>query len=84
MLEINVEADLAAVTAQIGALVEETNKMTQSRDTLIQQVQNLSGIAMYLRGKLPTDEPAMAPTEMEPDISFERTEAYPEEGGESV
>jgi len=32
------------------------NKVSAARENLIQQVQNLNGVAMYLRGKLPPEE----------------------------
>ena len=56
MPEINVEADLGAVSEQIGKLVEELNKVSQARENLVQQVQNLNGVAMYLRGKMESPE----------------------------
>jgi hypothetical protein len=84
MLSIDVEADLNAVNAQIGSLVEELNKINASRETLVQQLQNLSGVAMYLRGKAPVEEGASDITdEVTPDNSFERTDEYPEESKES-
>ena len=59
MPEINVEADLGAVSEQIGKLVEELNKVSQARENLVQQVQNLNGVAMYLRGKINSPEAVM-------------------------
>jgi hypothetical protein len=56
MPEINVEADLTSVNEQIGKLVEELNKVNSARENLIQQVQNLNGVAMYLRGKIQPEE----------------------------
>ena len=78
-MEVDVQADLNAVNDQITKLVEELNKVSAARENLIQQVQNLNGVAMYLRGKLPSDEetaPSMlGPTESEKD--FERDVEYP-------
>jgi|TARA_R110000751_G_scaffold33819_2_gene84030 chromosome segregation ATPase len=67
MAEINVEQDLNAVNEQTAKLVEELNKLNSARDTCIQQIQNLQGIAMYLRGKAPVEE---TPVNEVPDIDF--------------
>ena len=56
MADIDVQTDLNAVNDQIGKTVEELNKLTSARDQMIQQIQNLNGVAMYLRGKLPSEE----------------------------
>lgn len=72
MLDIDVEADLNSVNDQIGKLVEEVNKINQARETLIQQLQNLNGVAMYLRGKLAPDSSVDAE-------SVERSVGIPEE-----
>ena len=89
MSEINVKDDLNAVNDNITKLVDELNKVNAARENLIQQVQNLNGVAMYLRGKLPPDEaqtpaPEMVPENMEPSTevdenSLERTTEYPDE-----
>ena len=76
MPEINVEQDLNAVNDQIGKLVEELNKVNSARENLIQQVQNLNGVAMYLRGKMPPEEVAEI-DEVETETSVERTDEYP-------
>ena len=83
-MEVDVQADLNAVNDQITKLVEELNKVSAARENLIQQVQNLNGVAMYLRGKLPTDEqqesPLMTPApeaEAEVGEEFERANEYP-------
>ena len=82
MPEINVEQDLNAVNDQIGKLVEELNKVNSARENLIQQVQNLSGVAMYLRGKIdPSSADVQAPNEekVQQDIeeAFDRSVEYP-------
>ena len=59
MPEINIEADLEAVSEQIGKLVEELNKVNQARESLVQQIQNLNGVGMYLRGKINSPEAVM-------------------------
>ena len=45
-MDINIDEDLAAVTKQIDDLVKQLNDVTAQRDQLMQQVQNLNGIAM--------------------------------------
>ena len=55
-MEVNIQEDLNAVNDQITKLVEELNRVSAARENLLQQVQNLNGVAMYLRGKLPPEE----------------------------
>ena len=50
-MDINIQEDLAILNDQIGKYVEELNKLNQQRDNLLQQIQQLNGAAMYLRGK---------------------------------
>jgi len=82
-MEVNVQEDFKAVNDQLQKLVDELNKVSQAREQLMQQVQNLNGVAMYLRGKLPPEE---LPTdegletvsiEDEPVDSLERSNEYP-------
>lgn len=77
MPEINVEADLNAVNEQISKLVDELNKVNQARDSLVQQIQNLSGVAMYLRGKMPQSETVEGSSD--DNESVERSVGVPEE-----
>ena len=56
MSEIDIQADLNAVNDQITKMVEELNRISSSRDQMFQQIQNMNGVAMYLRGKLPPEE----------------------------
>ena len=51
MVEIDINSDLAAVTEQIQKGIEELQELDGKRQTLAQQIQNLNGVAMYLRGK---------------------------------
>ena len=51
MVEIDVNSDLAAVTEQIQKGIEELQELDGKRQQLAQQIQNLNGVAMYLRGK---------------------------------
>ena len=70
MAEINIEQDLNAVNEQLAKMVEELNKINSAREAIIQQIQNLQGVGMYLRGKSPAEEVVTAPTEAELDIDF--------------
>ena len=77
-MEVNVQEDLNAVNDQLQKLVEELNKISSARENLIQQVQNLNGVAMYLRGKLPSEEMEPQPVmEEESEDSLERSNEYP-------
>ena len=51
MAEIDIPQDLAAVVKQIEKGLEELKELDSKRQTLAQQIQNLNGVAMYLRGK---------------------------------
>ena len=53
MVEIDISSDLAAVTEQIQKGIEELQELDGKRQTLAQQIQNLNGVAMYLRGRKP-------------------------------
>ena len=75
MAEINIPNDLEQVNSQLEQLVAQLNKLNTDRENLMQQIHNLNGIAMYLRGKQP-DEPS--PNEIVED-SLERSEGYPNE-----
>ena len=56
MAEVNVEQDLDAVTGQLQKLIAELQELDQNRVQIAQQVQNLNGVAMYLRGKQPVED----------------------------
>ena len=73
MPEIDVEQDLAQVNQQLEELVAQANTLNTQRETLMQQIHNLNGIAMYLRGKQ-SDNGVSTPEE------FELTEEFPPEG----
>ena len=77
-MDINIQDDLNAVNDQLTTIVEELNKVNQTREQLVQQVQNLNGIAMYLRGKLPPEEGGEE-NENSTDViaEVERTDEYP-------
>ena len=56
MAEVNVTQDLEAVTGQLQTLITELQDLDQKRVQIAQQIQNLNGVAMYLRGKQPAEE----------------------------
>ena len=72
MTETDVQTDLNAVTDQLTKLVDELNKINTAREQLVTQIQNLNGVAMYLRGKLPEGIQEQAV-----DDSVERQDEYP-------
>jgi len=79
-MEVNVMEDLNAVNDQLQKLVEELNRVSAARENLMQQVQNLNGVAMYLRGKLPPEEQPVADKAIEEedvDKTLERVNEYP-------
>tara|TARA_R110002020_G_scaffold130519_1_gene292047 strand:+ start:398 stop:619 length:222 start_codon:yes stop_codon:yes gene_type:complete len=71
-VDIDINSDLEQVTTQIEAMVGQLTKLNNDRDSLAQQIHNLNGIAMYLRGKQ-TDQPGV------PEVA---TEEYPPPEGE--
>ena len=72
MTETDVQTDLNAVNDQLTKLVDELNKINTAREQLVTQIQNLNGVAMYLRGKLPEGIQEQAV-----DDSVERQAEYP-------
>ena len=78
-MEVDVQADLNAVNDQLQKLVEELNKVSAARENIIQQVQNLNGVAMYLRGKLPPEEQEAQEGTISAveDENLDRTDEYP-------
>ena len=64
MADIDIAQDLATVSEQIQKAVAELQELDSKRQTLVQQIQNLNGIAMYLRGKENPD-----PAEVTSDFS---------------
>ncbi|SVA70201.1 uncharacterized protein METZ01_LOCUS123055 [marine metagenome] len=55
MAEIDVPQDLVAVTEQMQKAITELQELDSQRQMLAQQIQNLNGVAMYLRGKTPPE-----------------------------
>ena len=74
MPEIDVEQDLVQINTQLEDLVAQANKLNQDREALMQNIHNLNGIAMYLRGKQQEGESTNGVAE-----DFARSEGYPEE-----
>ena len=70
--EVDIQADLNAVNDQLTKLVDELNKINTAREQLVTHIQNLNGVAMYLRGKRPE-----AAQEQAVDDSVERQDEYP-------
>ena len=73
MPEIDVEQDLVQVNQQLEQLVAQANELNTQRESLMQQIHNLNGIAMYLRGKQQAEE-----QEEESGKEHERTDGYPD------
>ena len=73
MADIDVAQDLGQVTTQLEELVGQLNALNTQREQLTQQIHNLNGIAMYLRGKQ-QENGEVTPEE------FELTEEFPPEG----
>jgi len=78
MADIDVEQDLTQINTQLEQLVAQANELNQQRETLMQQIHNLNGIAMYLRGKQQENEPESTNGTVDVD-SLERSEQYPPE-----
>ena len=78
LTETDVQTDLNAVNDQLTKLVEELNKINSAREQLVTQVQNLNGVSMYLRGKLPPEEQDEIDGTTS-DVDVERTDEYPVE-----
>mgnify|MGYP003153605585 CR=1 FL=1 len=77
MPDIDVQQDLTQINAQLEELVSKANELNTQRETLMQQIHNLNGIAMYLRGK--QEEAPESTNGVVDENSFERSEGYPEE-----
>ena len=75
MADIDLEQDLAQVNQQLEQLVAQANELNTQRESLMQQIHNLNGIAMYLRGKQQENESPNGVVEE----NLERSEGYPEE-----
>ena len=58
MPDVNIEQDLESVMSELSRLVAEAQKLEATKTQLTQQIQQLNGVAMYLRGKQPVTEQA--------------------------
>lgn len=77
-MEVDVKEDLGSINDQLGRLAQELDKINNSRNNLISQIQNLQGAAMYLRGKLPPEERQEVVDQKEGSTEdFERSAEYP-------
>jgi cell division protein FtsB len=81
-MDINIQEDLAILNDQIGKYVEELNNLNQRRDVLSQQIQQLNGAAMYLRGKSDPEGLIEAQISQEED-DLTRSVEYPNEDNTS-
>ena len=59
--KIDISADLEVVTVQLDRGIEELQELDNKRQQLAQQIQNLNGVAMYLRGKEKSEETPFTP-----------------------
>ena len=57
MTEIDVAQDLNTVAEQVQKLNTQLQEINNQRTVLVQQIQNLNGVLMYLRGKEVDFEP---------------------------
>ena len=73
MADIDVEQDLTQINTQLEQLVAQANELNTQRETLMQKIHNLNGIAMYLRGKQQAEQ-----QEEESGEEHERTDGYPD------
>jgi len=69
MADVNVEQDLESVVAEINKLVSELQTIENTRAQLTQQIQQLNGVAMYLRGKQPEAVEAEVKEQAEPETT---------------
>jgi|TARA_R110000824_G_scaffold17214_1_gene70193 hypothetical protein len=69
MAEVNVGQDLESVMGEINRLVAEAQTVEATRTQLMQQIQQLNGVAMYLRGKQPEVEQAKVKEQAETETT---------------
>ena len=56
MADIDVGLDLERITAEIEKLIQNLQELDNQRSQLAQQIQQLQGVGMYLRGKKSDEE----------------------------
>ena len=77
-MEVDIKEDLGSMNDQLSRLGQELDKINIARNNLIGQIQNLQGVTMYLRGKLPPEERQEVVEQKEGSTEdFERSEEYP-------
>lgn len=55
-MQDELKKDLATLEVELEKLGTELNKLDVQRGSLLQRIQQLTGAAAYLRGKLPEEE----------------------------
>lgn len=74
MADIDISADLGAVTVQLKKGIEELQELDSKRHQLAEQIQNLNGVAMYLRGKEKSEETPFTPGDGDGDGDIDNKE----------
>ncbi len=73
MADIDVANELEIVTQELTKMVEEAKKVEGNLKQISQQIQQLNGVAMYLRGKQ-TDTPVGSEEGSEADMETDTTQ----------
>tara|TARA_R110002167_G_scaffold189238_1_gene391372 strand:+ start:145 stop:372 length:228 start_codon:yes stop_codon:yes gene_type:complete len=73
MADIDVANELEIVTQELTKMVEEAQKVEGNLKQISQQIQQLNGVAMYLRGKQPA-APAGSEEDSEADMETDTTQ----------
>mgnify|MGYP003633826332 CR=1 FL=1 len=73
MADIDVANELEIVTQELTKMVEEAQKVEGNLKQISQQIQQLNGVAMYLRGKQPAT-PAGSEEDSEADMETDTTQ----------
>ena len=76
-MQDELKKDLATLEVELEKLGTELNKLDVQRGSLLQRIQQLTGAAAYLRGKLPEEE---QPTEEQLQEKPEETTEEQSEG----
>ena len=71
MADIDVANELELVTQELTKMTEEAQKVELNLRQLGQQIQQLNGVAMYLRGKQPVSSEEESQADMETDTTQE-------------
>jgi|TARA_R110000824_G_scaffold100495_4_gene238933 hypothetical protein len=73
MADIDVANELEIVTQELTKMVEEAQKVEGNLKQISQQIQQLNGVAMYLRGKQPAT-PVGSEEDSEADMETDTTQ----------